>query len=358
MKKVYRIEVLSPLHIGNGNKVSPIEYLLDEKFYRIDMDSLFKDESFPVNEFIEKANEYFYLGNFYPNIAKQHKKYSLEISEKLKKEKKIKEIYEFVKSGGRVYIPGSSIKGAIRTALLYHAIKNDEWLFNLSKNHLLQLSVKGGDRKKADDKIDEKFFGKTTHDFMKSLIISDSNLLNPDCLKLQLVRVLSVNVANKLQQKLELLAEAIKVGTKFEISIKIDAFYFKEEAKELGFISKKEYLDNLSQICKEYSKELIEHELNFFKKYGKNYDDVIAFYENLRSSDDFLLRVAWGSGWHTMSIARLFQEELFFMELRRKFNLGKRRNYPYFVDIFPKSRKVVVDDKIFPLGWIKLEEVK
>lgn len=326
-----------------------MEYILDDQFHRIDMDSLFRDGRFPVEEFIEKAKEFFYLGNFYPDIAKQHRKYSLEISQELKKERKIKEIYEFIKSGGRIYIPGSSIKGAMRTAILYYAIKNNKEIFDFVKDYLLRLSIKGGDRRKADDKIEEKFFGKTTHDFMKSLIISDSNLLPPSCLKLQLVKVLSVNVANELTPKLELLAETVRIGTKFEISMKINDFYF--EAEELGFINKKEFVDNLPQILKEYSKELIDYEIKFFKKYGL--EEIAAFYENLKSKDGILLRISWGSGWHTMSIARLFQEEPFFMELRKKFNLGKKG-----VEIFPKSRKVVFDDKIYPLGWIKLEEIK
>lgn len=349
MKRKYIIEVLSPLHIGNGNKISPMEYILDDQFHRIDMDSLFKDERFPVDEFIQSVKEFFYLGNFYPDIARQHKKYSLEISQELKKEKKIKEVYEFIKSGGRVYIPGSSIKGAIRTAILYYAIKNDREIFDFVKDHLLKLSIKGGDRRKADDKIEEKFFGRTTHDFMKGLIITDSNLLPPSCLKLQLVRVLSVNVANKLTPKLGLLAETVKLGNKFEISIKIDDFYF--EAEELGFKNKKEFVDNLPQILMEYSKDLIDYEIKFFEKYGL--EEIVTFYEDLRPDDDILLRISWGSGWHTMSIARIFHEEPFFWELRKKFNLGRKG-----VKIFPKSRKIVFDDKLYPLGWIKLGEIK
>lgn len=354
MKRRYKLTVLSPLHIGSGNKISPIEYVIDGRLYRIDMNSLFKDKNFPIDEFIEKAKDFLYLGNFYPDTVKKHAKYSIEISNELKRNRRTKEVLEFIKSGGRVYIPGSSIKGAIRTAILYYAIKNDKRLYNFSKNHLLELSVKGEDRdrKRADDEIENEFFGRTTHDFMKSMIISDSNLTTPDSLKLQLIRVLSVNVANKLQQKLELLAETLKIDSKFEISIKIDDFYFKEEARELGFSNKREYLDNLSQICNEYSKELIEYEIDFFRKFG-GYNDIVRFYESLRKSDDFLLRISWGSGWHSMSIAKIFQEEPFFMELRKRFRLGRKG-----VKIFPKSRKVVVDDRIYPLGWIKLEEIK
>jgi len=350
--KRYQIEILSPVHIGSGNKISPIEYVLDNRFHRIDMDSLFRDSRFPVDKFIEKAKSSLYLGTYFPDIAKQHKIYSLDVSRQLLIEKKIGEVLEFIKSGGSVYLPGTSIKGAIRTAILYYAIKHTNELKEFTRRYLAKLAVKGGNRRHADDKLEERFFGKITHDFMKTLIVSDSNLLPPNHLKLQLIKVLSTNIANNLQQKLELLAETLKIGSKFEIGIKIDDFYFTEEAKELGFGDKKIYLDNLPQICNEYSRDLIEYELKFFKEYRQ--EDMVSFYENLHIDKGFLLRLSWGSGWHSMSVARLFQEEPIFGELRRRFRLGKRYNLP----IFPKSRKVAVDDKIYPMGWIKLEEVK
>ena len=46
MRNRWRLEVLSPVHVGSGYRISPIEYVLDEKFYRIDMDSLFEDTDF------------------------------------------------------------------------------------------------------------------------------------------------------------------------------------------------------------------------------------------------------------------------------------------------------------------------
>lgn len=46
------------------------------------------------------------------------------------------------------------------------------------------------------------------------------------------------------------------------------------------------------------------------------------------------------------------------MNLRRRFGLGKRRGYPFYVEPFPKSRKIVFDDKKYPLGWIKIKMVK
>jgi len=39
----YEIEVISPVHIGSGGTISPIEYVVENNFYRVDMDRLFED---------------------------------------------------------------------------------------------------------------------------------------------------------------------------------------------------------------------------------------------------------------------------------------------------------------------------
>jgi len=107
----------------------------------------------------------------------------------------------------------------------------------------------------------------------------------------------------------------------------------------------------------------IEDEMRFFRQYNRprELDNVLEFYEMLRErreEDSFLLHLAWGSGWHGMTIGRLLQEEpdLDFFGLRKRFSLGKRRNQPFFVSEFPKTRRIVFEDgkPKYPLGWLKI----
>ena len=40
------LEALTPLHIGSGGMITPMEYVVDDDFYRVDMDKLFQDPEF------------------------------------------------------------------------------------------------------------------------------------------------------------------------------------------------------------------------------------------------------------------------------------------------------------------------
>ncbi|MCD6474474.1 MAG: type III-A CRISPR-associated RAMP protein Csm5 [Thermoplasmata archaeon] len=157
----YKIETLSPIHIGSGEKISPMEYVMDNKFNRIDMDELFRDKEFNVNGFIEDTRlNSFYLGDKYGNIAKRHVMYSLDISKDALDHimSKKSEILEFIKTGGKPYIPGSSIKGAIRTAIMWYALKNDEELyfeFEEYVNKIWNRKERKPDKKWAGSKIEK-----------------------------------------------------------------------------------------------------------------------------------------------------------------------------------------------------------
>ena len=121
-----KIEILTPVHIGSGNEIGPVEYLVDNKFYRIDMDRLFEDASFDKNGFIRQAVAgNLYLGDFNAALVKKYPLYILDIDDSawtyLKSRKPT--IKEFIKSGGGVYVPGSSIKGSILSALYWRILK-------------------------------------------------------------------------------------------------------------------------------------------------------------------------------------------------------------------------------------------
>lgn len=398
----YKIEILSPLHVGNGTKISPMEYIVDKKFHRIDMESLFKDNNFDVEGFIENAKfNSFYLGEFYREIAKNHIMYSADISkdaENYLKEKKYRnEITEFIKSAGKPYIPGSSIKGAIRTAMMWYILKENQDLYLEMEDYLNKIVSKiiRKDRKYADDEIEKIVFGKDpTCDMMKAFHISDTNIMSPDNLKVEEIKIFTTKIVGHGYKNFNILLEALKNGTNSYIDIKIDDFLVKSKnAKELGFDNKTEYLNSFGEICNEFSKEIIKYEIDFFTKYNDgtlNY--LIDFYKNLydKNEKEILLRISWGSGWHGMTIGGELIEEEIIDELRITYGMGKiihvgcggkiledRRNKGKLfcmrckrgglsredieiVKPYPKTRKIVFEDgkPKYPMGWIKLEEIK
>ena len=124
-----KIEVLSPIHIGSGQEILPIEYIIEgNNFYRIDMEKLFLDKAFNRDKFLRfveiatKEEKIPYLGNFDGKFIENNQKYRLGISEKIN-EAHPPRIKEFIKTSNKFYIPGSSIKGVVLSALYWHVLK-------------------------------------------------------------------------------------------------------------------------------------------------------------------------------------------------------------------------------------------
>ena len=203
MRMRYEIEVISPVHIGSGGTISPIEYVVEDNFYRADMDRLFEDERFDTEGFIEDAKAgAFYLGRFAPGVAKEHVRYALDISESARTNlqqligrlSRSSEVREHIKTKEEAYIPGSSVKGAIRTAILWWVLKNDADRFDRAKKHLNSLVRSRGrvDKKRVDDEIEKLVFGADpTEDILKALQVSDTSAVSVKELRIEEVRTLT-----------------------------------------------------------------------------------------------------------------------------------------------------------------------
>jgi CRISPR-associated protein Csm5 len=363
----YEIEVISPLHIGSGGTISPIEYVVEDNFYRADMDRLFEDERFDTDRFIEGAKGgALYLGRFAPELAKEHVRYALDISQSTRTnlqgliDRPSSEVREYIKTKDDVYIPGSSLKGAIRTAILWWVLKNDADRFDRAKKRLNNLvrSRDRVDKKRVGDEIEKLVFGTDpTKDILKTLQVSDTSAINVEELELEEVRTLTTTPRGHNWKSFCTYVEALKPRTKLDLEMKIDEFLLEgDAASELHFESKQELVREIPKMCEEFAKDFIEDEIRFFELYNnpRELEEVLEFYKSLKGREDensFLLHLAWGSGWHGMTVGRLLEPNLL-GDLRRKFRLGKAR-----VPEFPKTRRIVFEDEKpkYPLGWIKLK---
>lgn len=127
---------LTPIQIGNGNDLSPFDYVIkNKKYFRIDIAEVI--EKFPENikriyKILEEQSmisarkflknnykeEYGYL--YKCNVEDEFlKTYESKIAgAKNKNEENLLSISEFIGIHSGKYIPGSTLKGAIRTAYL------------------------------------------------------------------------------------------------------------------------------------------------------------------------------------------------------------------------------------------------
>ncbi|MDH7515424.1 MAG: type III-A CRISPR-associated RAMP protein Csm5 [Bacteroidota bacterium] len=277
-------------------------------------------------------------------------------------------IREFIRDGnGRVYIPGSSIKGAMRTAIGVSRMKkaarpslNDEELPEKFKNL-----------------FNNTFGSDPNHNDMRVLLVSD--VYFPDhALGLYETRVLNMSdpigatctwkqVRNN---PMRIYAECLKPGARSMGKIKISTFLYKNEraVSELKFHDK---VENMMSICRKlntHSLKLLQAENDYLErlqnpnlpKYKKTISNLLSLaseFASREACDKAILRIAWGSGWKAMTGDFLTEEELErvrrIMEQRRM-RLG-RHGFP-----FPKTRKIVFEhnEPFYPTGWVLLRLLK
>ena len=136
-----KLETITPLFIGSGEVYSGIDYFeYNGHVYFVDFNKIInykiagepkkacrEIEQFIINNLrnnqLRNKNQ-FYTNDFIKQIIeKKLYLYCLASHEKGKFQRHSNEIRAFVKSSLNPYIPGSSIKGALRTAILFDAIE-------------------------------------------------------------------------------------------------------------------------------------------------------------------------------------------------------------------------------------------
>ncbi|HOK79947.1 MAG TPA: type III-A CRISPR-associated RAMP protein Csm5 [bacterium] len=202
----FKIIVLTPVHIGSGNAISPLEYFInDNKFCRIDMDGLFQDPAFKpqMNYFIENAQFKRRAEEIlHRDLYLRHILYEIDIHESARNANLI-EVKEFVKSAGRVFIPGSSLKGSILSGVMYGVLKEKSVsnLYDFKGLLATTLNEISGNNKGA---------------FSQWIDISDTEMKScKQSLMLAQARVMGA----KTNRALPVLYEILKPGIQFETEI-------------------------------------------------------------------------------------------------------------------------------------------
>ena len=342
------VEILSPVHIGSGVRLVEgwdFIYTQNSKLLKI----VSQEELLPtlskkqIDEFNNEQRRHDILLK-----AQSERVYKLDYHRG--------EVLEFERNGNaNPYIPGSSLKGAIRTAIFvseYAKQKQDydELLKEIKENEKAKSQW-------ASTPILDKCFGEDpNHNSMRLLMINDV-YFSQNAVEVSEVKILSLSnkEATSFNYKnFSLYPEHLKIGAKGNFTIKIDKFLFENEQAKKQLKFPKLTIENIAELINAQSKRHLEKEIAFFKKCGKDsLKNVIEFNESLlanipKSNTEFVLRLAWGSGWKGMTGDYL--DENWLKAFKEKFRLGKRE-FP----IFPKTRRILFRDNkpMFTLGWIK-----
>ena len=172
------IRLTSPmLHIGSEvSQLSPFEYVdTPEKVYLLNSDLLAREllRRGRLNDYIGNIERREPITDILENIFKDNwpqakaangeRIFPAHLTSRNWVEGNITDLRPMIRNGmGQLYIPGSSIKGAIRTAIAYHLLKNADQ-YHVSQNKRVseiekQLQASMGDlRRKAKFYDDQAF---------------------------------------------------------------------------------------------------------------------------------------------------------------------------------------------------------
>ena len=355
----YQLKTITPVHIGTGETLSQIDGFFDNgQWHRINIDAVLS--AVPESELnrltIAMGQRDFQWRRYLPT-NQPSARYTLPCPED-PRETEIREAMKDV--FGRPMIPGSSIKGAIRTALLWDLIGDNN---REAQNELRRRS----NRSSAGRGIEQRMFGKDpNHDLMRTMQVSDTAPIPIEALEMGVAWTVTLNRNNQFVQKRENgreyknFVEQIRAEQTFDFSIKIDKSLFRpREKRELSFSEQQEKVicDDLAAACNWTSIGLAEVETGFFDEYRLDeiadfYDTLVQRIENI-ADGAFILPIGWGTGYRAKTVTELLTQDDndLMSQVRQYYNLG-RRGHPKF----PKTRRVLYDRQRpkSPLGWVQI----
>lgn len=384
MKQKYKLETITPVHIGSGETLNHIDgYYANGRWYRIDLDKVLAHPTTDINALTSEMSQRDFRWRDYfsrHNIdAADLSTYNILCAQS----PETVDIREAITSvGNRPYIPGSSIKGAIRTALLSDLINSDEnrKLYDDSSKHLNREIDKGAPSRRSQDfparQIENLAFGKDpNHDLLRALQVSDTEPLESDAMAIETAWTVTLNQNNQLVQKIEgnteykNCVEVIQGRQSLTFTLKIDDLLFREhEKKTLNFSNVQEKtLRELADVCKFESDVLMQNEQYFFEDYSyteiANRYDQLAGLNSRLSEGAFMLQIGWGTGYRANTVSASLTEgedaPVDIMALRERYGLGRSRSnqrQPYDAREFPKTRRILYrgQNPAAPLGWVKI----
>lgn len=337
-----RLKVLTPIHIGSGEKLNRLDYFYaDGQFCRVDMDGLFRDPNFADQQdrFLEAAPNGQAIDDLLGanGLHREHVLYRIPVDESARACRE-SEVSTFIKSAGRVYIPGSSLKGAILSALVWKVLA-DGWnsedaerrtnarrdIRRLLKDGFFPFEESDGSEGRLGlmDAVlcrlaRRACYGPGLRAFTQWLQVSDSGFAGPDgCLGLLLADVKGSS------RGLRLLYEAVQKDTEFTFTLKLP--------KDSTLTAKR----------------LLEAVNEFYRKV-KDKDKLAGDDTSMLPASGCLIRLGAGSGLFATSLL------LFAQDKRLVPDVYKVPDKRVDSSVGPRSRKRVGAGNI-PLGWAQLE---
>ena len=359
-----KITSITPVAIGSGVDFSPYtDYVVDNR------QIYFIDKKKTVEKIAQKGDNYF--DQYVYGVANMdNTRSTFDLKSFLLNNKIVRNIEEVVSSScplignansklpirGAIksplqepYFPGSSIKGALKTILMYNWLKT-----NRKADEMIEKVINDG-----NFNFLEKEFEFKEDDFTKSIIrkntiqqLTDSRMMPKD-------RKIVVDCYRKMPVRIECIAK--NQTTEFQLTLENYKWEdLAEQANDYAF------------DCLDRELDLVENNSNLSDYRDNNIDIQDLANEELgkNNSTTAYLRVGYGRGYYLNSLGiaiydyvsqegkeNLYDKfkEFINRQYARKDKYGKKQEID--LEDFPKTRLYITNTQE-PLGWVKIEKIK
>lgn len=354
-----QIKVLSPLHVGCGETLmQDYDYVVHgERTWRLNLDALLSErvqdpqvaarlETVPPGTLLHPADyvEGSPLFRYVLRGAPRSKQTGAQVQEH------IKDVWD------RPYLPGSSLKGALRTALIWHAFSQRGERLDVDS---LDTRRRG---REAAQSLERALLGSDpNHDLLRALQVSDSDPVGPEALMLANVRVLG---GRQTGGPIPIEVEALRPGTQLQGRLKVDTALLSDWARRHGLSlgGDGEWLQSLPAIVQRFS---AERAARAKARYAARQEALrlVQFYQArqaIASADACYLQLGWGGGWDSKTLGPALQDDPPTLEaVVQRFGL-RRGRAGRAGGAFPATQRMVVtqEGQMAPLGWVRLDFVR
>ena len=376
------IHTITPVHIGSGVKVfNKLDFFEDETSQAIhiaDFEKIFQIVGYKNidrwTEAVEKNQDLMPTLKASKPGVKPTDVALRSIPLMHKRSLKQQDVFLHIHSGnGKAMIPGSSIKGAIRTAIFLEIIWEDEIFKDKKKIFYIKNSnTNDVDYNINDNKLLKKALGEIQLNLMKFLRVGDAIF--------EKTTLCEVRIANKKRygwqfnvkgkpnaiQQIECINANQHATCRIQLPSEIELLKHIEKENDLSTKIKEKYptqhlkyLDRfLFKVLNDHTLRLIENEIILIKKFDDSilepyYKKLISLKETIENAgeNECYLRIGFATGYLNMTgdwLEEDFVGKEIKSEIRKEMNAIKN-------EIYPKTRRFLADGT--PLGYIKLSRI-
>ncbi|MGQ9488832.1 MAG: type III-A CRISPR-associated RAMP protein Csm5 [Armatimonadota bacterium] len=382
------LEVLTPVHVGSGDTVNALDYLQNgDHLHVVDPErwTQWLGEQKQTEQFIRWMESHLQAGKPQRNnapsltrfvrerlhitdlsaLAKKVSAYSLPMENCAEPDPTRGFKAHIRDAQKRAYLPGSTVKGAIRTALLEDILQEDDNLNRLLVQPLDRMGKGTPDPRQLRREVRRVWqemehkalrAGKqqANYDLLRFVLVSDSEPFAPDAVSLRKVRAEGTN------RPTDTWVEAVRVGQRTRLTLS-----FLPEAP-LGRLGLDEDLrgylepEKLFAVLADRAERRLRRELTY-PYYPSAVRQCLQELQQRNSEQAPLLCLGWGQGYLGTTVMGLVLDERqgeYEQAIQKMLSILPRRGQGIVPTRFPKTRRAVRDvqgNAVYPLGWVQLK---